>query len=99
MITNDDITQCIKNISGASSLSMKAACPPTQIASHRIHLVQLCLLAIFSLASYWHIKWLSSTLEASELVGIIGRKGKLDSAFSVRSLRILLLKHVMLMKG
>jgi hypothetical protein len=28
------ITQCIKNIPGASSLSIKTACPPTQIASH-----------------------------------------------------------------
>jgi hypothetical protein len=31
-------------------------------------------------------------------VGIIDRKGKLDSAFSVRSLHVLLLRHIVLMR-
>jgi hypothetical protein len=44
-----------------------------------------------------YVERLSSASEASELVCIIGRKGKLDSAFSVRRLRVLLLRHVVLM--
>jgi hypothetical protein len=45
---------------GASSLSIETACSPTQIASHQIHLVQPCLLASFSLASY-NMTWFHCT--------------------------------------
>jgi hypothetical protein len=45
-----------------------------------------------------YIKHLSSALEASKLTYSIGRKGKLDSAFSIRYLRVLLLRHVALIR-
>jgi hypothetical protein len=35
-----------------------------------------------------YVKCLSSALKASDLMAIIGRKGKLDSAFLVRQLRV-----------
>jgi hypothetical protein len=45
-----------------------------------------------------YIEHLSSASEASKLMCSIGRKGKLDSAFSVRYLRVLLLRHVALIR-
>jgi hypothetical protein len=37
---------------------------------------------------------LRSTLEASKFVVVIGRKSKTNSAFLVRYLRVLLLRHI-----
>jgi hypothetical protein len=45
-----------------------------------------------------YVKHLSSGSEASKLTCSIGRKGKLDSAFSIRYLHVLLLRHVALMR-
>jgi hypothetical protein len=44
------------------------------------------------------VERLSSALEALELVCIVGRKSKLDSAFSIRQLRVLLLRNVVLIR-
>jgi hypothetical protein len=45
-----------------------------------------------------HVKCLSSAPEALKLVTIIGRKSKLNSTFLVRYLRVLLLRHIVLMR-
>jgi hypothetical protein len=46
----------------------------------------------------WYVEHLSSASEASKLTCSIGRKGKLDSALSIKWLRVFLLRHVTLMR-